>query len=114
MSGGRKRTNRQSLSASGSAIASPLKMRPGRPAIRRKDGRLSNAVENLAPDRLSLFRHADNGVQGLAAGPDLSFAGGADRGERNNVDLRPDPFGPRDRFSGQGARIASSRSWLVW
>ena len=105
VSGGRKRTNRQSLSASGSAIASPSKIavRVGR-QFAGKDRRLGDAVEDLAADRLALFRHADDGVERLAAGPDLGLAGGADRGERDDVDLRPDPFGARDRLRRQRAQ----------
>ena len=34
--------------------------------------------------------------------PDLSLARGADRGERDDVDLGPDPFGARDRPRRQG------------
>ena len=69
-----------------------------------KDSRLGDAVENLAADRLALFGHADDGVERLAAGPDLSFAGGADRGERDHVDLGPDAFGAGDRFCREGAQ----------
>ena len=69
-----------------------------------KHSRFGDAVEYLAADRLAFFGHADDGVERLAAGPDLSLAGGADRGERNDVDLRPDPFGARDRFSGERAQ----------
>ena len=89
VSGGRKRTNRQSLSASGRAIASPLKisLRVGR-QFAGKNGGFRDAVEHLAADRLALFRHADDRVERLAPGPDLGLAGGADRGERNDVDLR--------------------------
>ena len=93
------------MSASGSAIASPSKdrVRVGR-QFAGKDGRFRDAVERLPADRLALFRHADDGVERLAAGPDLGLAGGADRRQRNDVDLRPDPFGARDRLRRERAQ----------
>ena len=67
--GGRNRTNRQSLSASGRAIASPSKIDVGvGRQFAGKDGRLGHPVEDLAADRLALFRHADDCVERLAAG----------------------------------------------
>ena len=69
-----------------------------------KDGRFGDAIEGLPPNRLALFGHADDGVERLVARPDLSLAGGADRRQRDDVDLRPDPFRARDRFRRERAQ----------
>ena len=87
----------------GDRVALEDRVRVGR-QFAGKHRRFGDAVEDLAADRLALFRHADDGVERLAAGPDLSLAGGADRGERDDVDLGPDPFGARDRLCRQGAQ----------
>ena len=61
VSGGRKRTKRQSLSASGrrDRVALEDRLRVGR-QFAGKDGRFGDAVEHLAADRLALLRHADD------------------------------------------------------
>src|SRR5258708_37650582 len=54
-----------------------------------KDSRLGDSVERLPANRLAFFRYADDRVERLTAGLDLSLAGGADRSQRDHIDLRP-------------------------
>ncbi len=114
--GGRKRTKRQSLSASGRAIASPSKIAVGSAGSSPGNTAASAAPSNTSPSIVS----PRSGVPMIALRmsavlADLGLAGGADRGQRDDVDLRADAFGAGDRLGGQEARrIASSRSWLVW
>ena len=99
--GGRKRTKRQSLSASGSAERFARQRRRrivGQPAGEHR--RLGDAVEHLAVDALARFGRADDRRQALAAVADLGFARRAHRGERDDVDLGAEPFGARDGAAG--------------
>ena len=50
----------------GDRVALEDRLRVGR-QFAGKDGRFGDAVEHLAADRLALFRHADDRLEGLAA-----------------------------------------------
>ena len=105
VSGGRKRTNRQSLSASGRAIASPSKIAFGSAGNSPGKTAASATPSKTWPPIVSPF----SGTPMIASRvsrpmPDLSLARGADRGERDDVDLGPDPFRARDRPRRQGSQ----------
>ena len=102
------------MSASGKASASPANDRLGVfGQLAGKDRRLGDAVEDLPVEPLARLGHADDRLERLAGVADLGFACRADRGERDHVDLRADPFGAGDRLAVNTRRIASSRSWLA-
>ena len=63
--------------------------------IAGKDRRLGLAVEGLAADRFAFLRHADDAGKLLAFLADRRLAGGADRGERGDIDLGAGEFRPR-------------------
>ena len=69
-----------------------------------KHRRLGDAVEDLSVQFLARLGNADDRIQRLAGMANLRLAGGADRGQRDDVDFGADPFGARDRLGGQDAQ----------
>ena len=122
VTGGRKRTKRQSLSASGRASASPANDRLGVfGQFAGKDRRLGDAVEDLAVELLARLGHADDRLQRFAGVANLGLARRADRGERDRRRSRRRPL-RRARSpcrstragsppAGRGWRDADGRPW---
>ena len=84
-------------------VASPSKIacRVGR-QFAGKDGRFGDAVEASARRSSRPSRGTPMMASSVSPPcPDLGLAGGADRGQRDHVDLGADPFGARDRLRGQ-------------
>ncbi len=81
------------------------RLRPDRPAIRRERRRLRRRRRTSCPPIVSPFSGTPMIASSVSPPVLISrLAGGADRGERDDVDLRSDPFGARNRFCRQRAQ----------